>query len=71
MQSRRFNSALISAAWNADDWTFEAPEAHYKTQVRYLNLRSQGMVLGCGCGTASMTKHSGYCGKAYDLGRNL
>ena len=35
-------SALLTAAWNADDWTFEALEAHYKTLVRYLNLEDMG-----------------------------
>ena len=53
-------SALLTAAWNSDSWTFEALEAHYKTLVRYLNLEDMGMVLGYGCGTPSMTQHSQY-----------
>ena len=64
-------SALLSAAWNADDWTFESLEVHYKTLVRYLNLEDTGMVLGYGCGTVAMTKRSEYPGKAYQLGLNL
>lgn len=41
------------------------------TIVRYLNLKDQGMVLGKGCGTLSMTKNSGYPEKAYALGKKI
>ena len=71
IQRKRMKSALLTVAWNSDSWTFDALEAHYKTLVRYLNLKDQGMVLGRGCGTTSMTKHSGYPEKAYELGRSL
>ena len=40
---KHMKSALLTAAWNSDDWTFEALEAHYKTLVRYLNLQDMGM----------------------------
>ena len=71
-----FNSSIQrkhmkSVAWNGDDWTFEALEAHYKTLVRYLNLKDMGMVLGKGCGTPSMTQHSKYPKQAYELGKKL
>ena len=69
--SRRLRSALLTVAWNADDWTFEALVAHYHTLVRYLSLRDCGMVLGYGCGTTSMTRVSQYPRKAYELGRSL
>ena len=68
---KHMKSALLSAAWNADGWTFEALEAHYRTLVRYLDLDDQGTVLGKGCGTLSMTKHTRYPGEAYALGRSL
>ena len=68
---KNMKTALIAAAWNADDWTFEALECHYKTLVRYLNLDDRGMVLGYGCGTVSMTKQSQYPDKAYQLGKKL
>ena len=71
LQSRHLRSALITVAWNADDWTFEALTAHYKTLVRYLNLRDQGMVLGYGCGTVGMTSRSRYMQEAYELGRQM
>ena len=58
-------------AWNADDWTFDALEAHYKTLVRYINFRDCGMVLGYGCGTPGMTRRSRYPQEAYQLGKGL
>ena len=71
IQRKRMKSALLTAAWNSDDWTFEALESHYKTLVRYLNLKDMGTVLGYGCGTPSMTKHSRFPQKAYELGNQL
>ena len=68
---KHMKSALLSVAWNSDGWTFEALEAHYKTLVRYLNLDDQGMVLGKGCGTPSMTARSPYLEQAYELGFHL
>lgn len=68
---RHFKSALICAAWNSANWTFEALTAHYKTLVRYLDFDDQGMILGAGCGTPSMTAASCYPKLAYELGRSL
>ncbi|HIV80135.1 MAG TPA: flavodoxin family protein [Candidatus Avanaerovorax faecigallinarum] len=68
---KHMKSALISAAWNSDDWTFDALEAHYDTLVKYLNLEDMGRVLGRGCVTPSMTKSSAYVRKAYELGKSL
>ena len=68
---RNMKSAIISAAWNADDWTFDALEAHYKTLVKYLNFEDMGAVWGKGCGTPSVTKASGYPEKAFLFGKNL
>ncbi len=71
IQRKHMKSAMISAAWNADDWTFESLLSHYKTLVRYLNLTDMGTVLGKGCGTPSMTGHSKYLQMAYELGKKL
>ena len=71
INQKHMKSALLTVAWNSDDWTFEALESHYKTLVRYLNLDDKGMILGYGCGTPSMTKQSKYPDKAYQLGRSL
>ena len=71
IQRKHMKSALLTVAWNSDNWTFDALESHYKTLVRYLNFSDQGMVLGRGCGTPSMTAHSIYPNKAYELGKSL
>lgn len=71
LNRRHLKSALLTVAWNADDWTFDALTAHYKTLVRYIHFEDMGMVLGYGCGSPSMTKASSYPEKAYDLGRSL
>ena len=68
---KHMKSALLTVAWNSDNWTFEALESHYKTLVRYLDLEDCGMVLGRGCGSPSMTKHTEYPKQAYELGRGL
>ena len=71
IQRKHMKSALLTAAWNSDDWTFEALEAHYKTLVRYLNLKDAGMVLGYGCGTPAMTERSIFPQQANSLGKGL
>lgn len=71
IQKKRMKSALLTVAWNADNWTFDALEAHYKTLVRYLNLTDMGMVFGTGCGTPAMTQRSKFPKLAYELGRKL
>ena len=71
IQRKKMKSALLSVAWNSDDWTFDALEAHYHTLVKYLNFQDQGMVLGRDCGTPAMTKRSRYPEQAYRLGKSL
>lgn len=68
---RHLRSTLLTVAWNADDWTFEALVAHYHTLVRYLQWRDCGMVLGYGCGSTGMTRASQYPREAYELGCSL
>ena len=68
---KRLKSALLTVAWNADDWTFDALEAHYDTLVRYLRLQDCGRVLGGGCGTPGMTARSGFPEQAHALGASL
>ena len=71
IQRKHMKSALISVAWNNDNWTFDALKVHYQTLVRYLNLNDMGMILGTGCGTLDMTEHSRFMKLAYDSGRKL
>ncbi len=71
IQRKHMKSALLAVAWNSDGWTFDALGAHYKTLVRYLNLQDMGMILGRGCGTPDMTRHSVCTRRAYELGSCL
>ena len=71
IQQKNFKSALLTVAYNSDDWTFDVLESHYDTLIKYLNLKDCGRVLGYGCGTPSMTKMSRYPKDAYELGRRL
>ena len=71
LTGRHLRSALLTVAWNADEWTFDALKAHYQTLVRYLDFKDCGMILGHGCGTPSMTKNSRYPEEAYQLGKSL
>ncbi len=70
LNSKHLKSALLTVAWNADDWTFDALVSHYKTLVRYINFEDRGMVLGYGCGTPSMTRRSEHMKEAYELGKH-
>lgn len=71
INSKHMKSALLSVAWNQDDWTFDSLESHYQTLVRYLNFQDMGMILGRGCGNTAMTKKSRYPEMAYRLGKSL
>ena len=71
IQRKRMKSALLTVAWNSDNWTFDALQAHYQTLVRYLNLEDMGMVLGRGCGSLAMTRQSRFPKQAYELGRGI
>ena len=71
LQRKHMKSAMLSVAWNSDDWTFEALETHYKRLVKYLNLDNKGAIWGKDCGTPTMTKNSIYPDLAYEFGKNL
>ena len=71
ISSRRLQAALLAVAWNADGWTFDALEAHYRTLCRYLDMEDRGMVLGYGCGTPSMTRATRAPREAFELGRSI
>ena len=68
---KHMRSALLTVAWDSDNWTFDALEAHYDTLVRYLDLEDAGRILGRGCGTPSMTWRSAYVQQAGELGKSL
>ena len=57
----RRESSLPAAAWNRGSRTFVAP-------ARYRNLQDMGTVLGKGCGSPFMAKHSSYPQRGNKLG---
>ena len=71
LMRKRLKAALLVAAWNDDTWTMDSIALHYETLCKYLNFQNQGMVLGTGCGTVSMTKHTSFPEQAYMLGKRL
>lgn len=71
IQKKHMKSALISVAWNSDNWAFDALQSHYVSLCRYLNFTDVGMILGKGCGTPEITARSAYVTQAYMLGKNL
>lgn len=71
IDNKGLKAALICAAWNADNWTFDALVSHYQTLCRYLNMHDEGMILGYGCGTPSMTRRSSAMQDAFNLGVSL
>ena len=44
ISAKRLKAALITVAWNADGWTFDALVAHYETLCRYLDMTDCGQV---------------------------
>lgn len=71
LSAKGLKTALIVAAWDNRDWTMQDISSHYQTLCKYLNFEDQGMILGFGCGTVSMTKESEYLQRAYDFGKAL
>ena len=71
LNSRHLKSALLTVAWNADNWTFDALDSHFKTFVRYIEMENVGTVYGFGCDAPETTAASDYSKQAYELGKNL
>ncbi len=71
LSAKHLKTALVAAAWDSNDWTMRQLEDHYKVLCRYLNFEDRGMILGTGCGTASMTRGSKFPKLAYELGKSL
>lgn len=71
LTARRLKTALIAAAWNDDNWTMADLKAHYETLCRYMDFQNMGEILGTGCGTVSMTRHTRFPKEAYELGKRI
>lgn len=67
----RKKTALITVAWDNTDSAFDVVRAYYHKICEYMNFQDQGMVIGKGCGTPEMTKHSRYMNEARQLGKSL
>ena len=71
LTGKQLKTALIAAAWDSNDWTMKDLKAHYETLCNYLGFQNQGMVLGTGCGTVSMTQRTKFMQEAYLLGKSI
>lgn len=71
LTDRHLKTAFISAAWNSDEETSSYTKAHYQKICSYMNFKDQGMVIGTGCGSVSMTKGTSFMDKAYQLGKSI
>lgn len=71
LSGKRLKTVLIATSWDSNDWTMKDLSAHYQILCRYMNFQDQGMILGTGCGTVSMTKQSPFPERAYQLGKSL
>lgn len=64
-------TVLLAVAWDNTDSAFEIVKAYYHKICGYMQFNDQGMVLGKGCGTPSMTGSSEYMKAAYELGKRI
>lgn len=71
LTTKKLKTALIAAAWDDNSWTMQDIKAHYETLCRYLHFQNQGEILGVGCGTVEMTKHTQFPQEAYSLGKRI
>lgn len=71
LSAKGLKTALIVAAWDSRGWAMKDISSHYQTLCKYLNFKDEGMILGFGCGTVSMTERSDYPQKAYKLGKSM
>ena len=71
LTAKGLKTVLIVATWDSNDWTMRDIKAHYETLCSYLNFQNQGEILGVGCGTVEMTKHTRFPREAYLLGKQI
>lgn len=62
---------LMAASYDADDWTMESLELHYKTIVKFMKWENAGMLLATGCATRQDIELTDYPNQAYELGKNV
>ena len=64
-------TVLLSASYDAEDWTMAALERHYETILRYLGWEDAGRVLAVGCGDRAAIEQTDFPEQAYRLGKGL
>lgn len=71
LSAQHKKTVFICAAWNSSPGTMDAVQVHYQALVDYMHFEDLGSILATGCGTPSMTSHSPFIDKAYQLGRSI
>lgn len=71
LSSKGMKTALITASWDTDDEAVAYLREHYQKICRYMHFQDQGMILGTGCGTPDMTRHTDFPIQAYELGKSI
>jgi len=71
LTAKRKKTALLTVAWDDTDSAFDVVKAYYHRICEYTRFKDQGMVIGKGRGTVSMTESSSYPREAYELGKSL
>ncbi len=71
LTGKHLKTALIAAAYDTDMKTMSYLRDHYVGLCDYMHFKNMGMILGTGCGTASMTRGTTHMDAAYKLGRSI
>lgn len=71
LSEKKLKTALVVTAWDSNNWTMLSIRQYYETLCRYLNFQDQGMMLGTGCGTVSMTRNTEFPQLSYELGKSV
>ena len=71
LSSKGMKTALITASWDTDDEAVAYLREHYQKICRYMHFQDQGVILGTGCGTPDMTRHTDFPKQAYELGKSI
>lgn len=68
--NRNLKAAVIMAAWNDNDWTYDAVDKYFDILFDYMHFKDLGRIYGKGCGTVSMIPKK-YYEEAYNLGKSI
>lgn len=71
ISGKGLKTVLIAAAWDSNPKTLGYLKDHYLGICDYLGFEDCGMILGTGCGTASMTRGTAHMDAAYNLGKSI